>query len=371
MKIQELILFLEERFPLFLQESYDNSGLIIGSPDLKITNVLICLDCIEEVVDEAIENNCNLIIAHHPIIFTSLKRINGNTHIERTIIKAIKNNIAIYALHTNLDNIVGGVNTKICDNLGLINQQILLPKEDLFRKLTVYVPEENADQVRNSLFNAGAGSIGSYKNCSFSSIGEGTFLPLRGSNPTIGSHGKQSKVREIKVEVVFLKNIYHKLIKCMKDAHPYEKPAFQINKIDNLVNQYGSGMFGELKSPVQIDKFISSLNSTMNARFIKHTKLVKDHVKSVAVCGGSGSFLINQAKSVGADVFISSDMKYHEFFLAEDDIVLIDIGHYESEHYTKNLIYDILVNNFSKFAILLSKINTNPINYLYNGEKKY
>ena len=370
MKIKDLISFIEEKFPLSLQESYDNSGLIVGSPHLEITNVLICLDSIEEVVDEAIDSNCNLIISHHPIIFTGIKRINGNTHIERTIIKAIKNDIAIYAIHTNLDNIIGGVNTKICDRLGLINQQILLPKENLLRKLTVYVPEDHANQVRNSLFDAGAGSIGNYKNCSFSSIGEGTFLPLNNSNPTIGSHGKKEKVTEVKIEVVFLKNMYQKVISCMKDAHPYEEPAYQIYKLDNLVNQYGSGMYGELKKPVQIDKFISSLNETMNANFIKHTKLVKDYVKTVSVCGGSGSFLINQAKTVGADVFISSDFKYHEFFLAEDDIVLIDVGHYESENYTKNLIYDILVNNFSKFAILLSKTNTNPINYLYNGEKK-
>ena len=370
MKIKELISFLEERFPLSLQESYDNSGLIVGSPNLEITNALICLDSIEEVVDEAIECNCNLIIAHHPIIFGDLKRINGSTHVERTIIKAIKNDIAIYAIHTNLDNIIGGVNTKICDKLELINQQILLPKQDLFRKLTVYVPEENADQLRDALFDAGAGSIGNYKNCSFSLIGEGTFLPLKGSNPTIGSTGKQESVKEIRVEVVFPINIYDRLIRYMKDIHPYEEPSYQIYKIDNLVNQYGSGMYGELKRPIQVDEFLSSLSKTMDAKFIRHSKLVKDYVETVSVCGGSGSFLVNQARNVGSDVFITSDFKYHDFFLAEDDIVLIDIGHYESEQYTKNLIYDILVNNFSKFAVHLSKINTNPINYLYNGQKE-
>ena len=364
MKIKEITCFLEEIAPLNYQESYDNSGLIVGDEDTQVTSVLICLDSVEEVIEEAIENDCNLIIAHHPIIFSGLKKLNGKNHIERAIIKAIKNDIAIYAIHTNLDNIKGGVSSKIADKLGLKNQQILSPKRDLLRKLEVYVPKENVEEVQNALFASGAGSVGDYKNCSFQSVGVGTFLPSEDASPKVGEKGKQERVEEIKIEVIFPKNIEKSLLNKMKNAHPYEEVAYQIYLLDNVFPQVGSGIVGELKEEVDSEEFLEILKRTMNTDCIRHTKLVRSTIRKVAVCGGSGSFLLNNAKGVGADIFITSDFKYHEFFDAENHIIIADIGHYESEQFTKELIYDLLTKNFTKFAVRLSKVNTNPIKYL-------
>ena len=364
MKIKEITQFLEGITSLNYQESYDNSGLIVGDENKEITSVLICLDSVEKVIDEAIENGCNLVIAHHPIIFSGLKKLNGKNHIERTIIKAIKNDIAIYAIHTNLDNIKGGVSSKIADRLGLKNQKILAPKRDLLRKLEVFVPKENAEKVQDALFSAGAGSIGDYKNCSFQSEGVGTFLPSKDANPVVGEKGKQERVEEVKIEVIFPKNMEKRLISEMKKAHPYQEVSHQIYILDNVFQEVGSGIVGELETEIDSKMFLETLKKTMKTVCIRHTKLVKNIIKKVAVCGGSGSFLLNNAKGVGADIFITADFKYHEFFNAENDIIIADIGHYESEQFTMELIYDLLINNFSKFAVRLSKVNTNPINYL-------
>lgn len=364
MKIKEITSFLEKFAPLALQENYDNSGLIIGDENKEITNVLLCLDSIEEVVNEAIETNCNLIIAHHPIIFSSIKKINFRNHIERTIVKAIKNDIAIYSMHTNLDNIKGGVNSKIADILSLKDQRILRPMERSLRKLVVYVPKESLHKVQTALFNSGAGSIGDYKNCSFVSEGVGTFLPCEGSDPKFGKIGNQEVVEESKIEVVFPKYIQKEVISSMKESHPYEEVAYQIYMIDNFYTDVGSGIFGLLENEIPSLEYLNMIKNLMKTECIRHTRLVKDSISKVAICGGSGSFLLSEAISWGADIFITSDFKYHEFFNHEDQIIIADIGHYESEQFTKELIYDLLVNNFSKFAVRLSKINTNPINYI-------
>lgn len=364
MKIKEITQFLEKIAPLNYQESYDNSGLIVGDENIEVSSVLICLDSVEAVVDEAIENNCNLIIAHHPIVFSGLKKLNGKNHVERTIIKAIQNNIAIYAVHTNLDNVKGGVSSKIANILGLKNQRILSPKKDLLRKLEVYVPKSHADELQNALFLAGAGKIGEYKNCSFQTDGIGTFLPSENACPVIGKHGIQERVEEVKIEVIFPKNIEKRLILEMKNTHPYEKIAYQIYILDNIFPDVGSGIVGELEEELSSSVFLKKVKALMKTDCIRHTNLVKDNIKKVAVCGGGGSFLLNNAKNSGADIFITADFKYHEFFNAENDIIIADVGHYESEQFTKELIYDLLINNFSKFAVRLSKVNTNPINYL-------
>ena len=364
MKIKEITQFLEEIAPLSYQENYDNSGLIVGDENAEVSSVLICLDSVEEVIDEAIENNCNLIIAHHPIVFSSLKKLNGKNHIERTIIKSIQNNIAIYAIHTNLDNVKGGVSSQIANTLGLKNQKILAPKKDLLRKLEVYVPKNYADQLQNALFLAGAGEIGDYKNCSFQTEGIGTFLPSKHANPFIGESGKQERVDEVKIEVVFTKDIEKRLILEMEKVHPYDEIPYQIYILDNIFLDVGSGIVGELEKEISSSVFLKKVKILMKTDCIRYTKLVRKTIKKVAVCGGSGSFLLNNAKSVGADIFITADFKYHEFFNAENDIIIADIGHYESEQFTKELIYDLLINNFSKFAVRLSKVNTNPINYL-------
>ena len=364
MKIKEIIQFLEKIAPLNFQESYDNSGLIVGNRENEVTSALVCLDSTEEVVDEAIENRCNLIISHHPVIFSGIKKFTEKSYVERTIIKAIKNDIAIYAMHTNLDNVIGGVNSKIADLLDLRNQKILAPKKDLLRKLVVHVPREHVEELKESLFNVGAGKIGNYKNCSFQTYGEGTFLPMEKANPTIGENGVQRTLEEVKIEIVFPKDIETSIINQMKKTHPYEEVSYQIYILDNFFHDVGSGIFGDLDNEISSLEFLNKLKSVMKTECIRHTGLVKDTIKRVSICGGSGSFLLNQARSVNSDIFISSDFKYHEFFNAEDDIIIADIGHYESEQFTKDLIYDLLINNFSRFAIRLSKVNTNPINYL-------
>ena len=364
MKIKDIIQFLETIAPLNYQENYDNSGLIVGNRENEVTSALVCLDSTEEVVDEAIENGCNLIIAHHPIIFSGIMKLTETNHVERTIIKAIKNNIAIYAIHTNLDNVIGGVNSKIADLLDLKNQKILSPKRDSLRKLVVYVPKENVEELKESLFNVGAGKIGNYKNCSFQTYGEGTFLPLDKAIPNVGINGVQETVEEVKIELVYPKEIEITLINEMKKTHPYEEVSYQIYLLENVFQDVGSGIVGELDNEISSIEFLHKLKSVMKTDCIRYTEIVKDTIKRVAICGGSGSFLLNKAKSVHSDIFISSDFKYHEFFNAENDLIIADIGHYESEQFTKDLIYDLLINNFSKFAVLLSKVNTNPINYL-------
>ena len=364
MKIKQITQFLETVAPLNYQENYDNSGLIVGDENTVITSVLICLDSVEEVIDEAIENNCNLVIAHHPIVFSGLKHLNGKNNIERTIIKAIKNDIAIYAIHTNLDNVRGGVSSKIGDVLGLLNQKILSPRKGILRKLDVYVPKSHADSLRETLFQYGAGSIGGYKNCSFQSEGIGTFMPMGTADPFIGQVGKLENVNEVKIEVIYPENIERKLISEMKRDHPYEEVSYQTYVLENIYPDVGSGIIGTLDSKVPPIIFLKKLKSLMGTDCVRYTKLVKKNISTVAICGGSGSFLLENAISLGADIFITADFKYHDFFNTNNQIIIADIGHYESEQFTKELIYDLLVNNFSKFAIQISKVNTNPINYL-------
>lgn len=363
MEIKEVTNFLESIAPLHFQEGYDNSGLLIGHPKTSVKAVLITLDCDEEVVEEAIELGCNLIIAHHPIIFSGIKKINGNNYVERTIIKAIKNDIAIYAIHTNLDNVVNGVNGKIAGKLGVENCKVLSPKKDLLRQLVVYCPISDAEKVRNTLFKSGAGDIGNYDECSFTSIGEGTFRANEGSNPHLGELGERHKEKEEKIEVIFPKHKQQSIVLAMKNIHPYDEVAYQIYILDNVYENIGSGVVGELPKAMDSKAFLELLKSNMKTDCVRHSKLVKNQIKKVAICGGSGSFLLSNAKKEKADIFITADFKYHEFFDAEDDIIIADIGHYESEQFTKDLIYDLLTKKFSKFAIQLSKVNTNPIKY--------
>ncbi len=364
MKIKDIINYLEEIAPLSYQEDYDNSGLIIGDKEEKIKGVLITLDCTEDVVNEAINNQCNLIITHHPIIFKGLKKINNNNYIERTVITCIKNNISVYAIHTNLDNIYDGVNARIAEMIGLRKTKILSPKNDLLRQLVVYCPVKESDILKDALFTAGAGSMGNYEKCSFSLIGTGSFHPNQGADPFVGKKGKMHFEKEKRIEVVYPKYKEREILLAMHNSHPYEEIAYQIYVLENKYKTVGAGVVGALKTPVNSLDFIKHVKKIMKSGCIKHTEIVKKKIKKVAICGGSGSFLLHQAIASNSDIFITSDFKYHEFFNADKRIIIADIGHYESEQFTKDLIYDLLVKKFTKFAIRLSKINTNPINYL-------
>ena len=363
MKIKELAHYLESIAPLAYQESYDNSGLIVGEYDQEISKALISLDCTEDVVDEAIAKGCDIIVSHHPIVFKGIKKFNNSNYVERTVIKAIKNNIALYAIHTNLDNVLGGVSSKIAEKLELINTAILSPKKGLLKKLVVYVPRAHVEEVRQALFDAGAGSIGDYDQCSFNTAGYGTFRPLDGANPTIGQVGTQERVEETKIEVVFPVTIERQLLVAMYASHPYEEVAYSILSLDNKLQYVGSGVIGNLDQPIEEQEFLAYLKSKLNLNVIRHTKLLGKPISRVAVCGGAGGFLLSDAKRSGADVFVTADYKYHEFFDAEDNIIIADIGHFESEQFTQELLLDIIKKKFVNFAVLITETDTNPIKY--------
>ncbi len=363
MILNEIVNFLETIAPISFQEDYDNAGLLTGNKNNLCTGILISLDCTEEIVQEAIDNNCNLIVAHHPIIFKGLKKINGKNYVERTIIKAIKNDVAIYAIHTNLDNVLHGVNGKMAEKLGLQNIQILAPKNNMLQKLIVFVPKENSAKLTNALYAAGAGNIGNYQHCSFTSTGIGTFTPGKNANPKKGEIGIADISEEEKVEVIFPTYLQDNIIKAMKENHGYEEVAYDILNLANTYQSVGAGIIGNLPKSMEESAFLAFLATTFNQKCIKHTALTSKKIQKVALCGGSGSFLTNAAKAAGADVFITSDVKYHEFFDAEGQILLADIGHYESEQYTIDLLFELLSNKFLNFALLKTGKNTNPVQY--------
>ena len=363
MKLSNIISVLEKIAPLSLQEDYDNAGLITGNPNWECTGIMLTLDCTEEVISEAKEKNCNMIVAHHPILFKGLKKINGNNYVERAIILAIKNDIALYACHTNVDNTISGVNGKIADKLGLVNRKILQHRPHSIQKLTVFVPEAFQAKLETALFAAGAGEIGNYSQCSFVSEGIGSFLPGSEANPVSGEKGVRNLVHEKKIEIVFPSWAKNEILKAMKANHPYEEVAHEVSLLENEHQEIGAGIIGELPQEMEESIFLENLSSIFNIKIIKHTSLRGLPVKKVALCGGSGSFLTRTAIVQKADIYVTSDIKYHEFFDAEGKIVLADIGHYESEQFTIELFAEVLRQNFPNFAILKTEVNTNPVRY--------
>ena len=362
-QIRHLTAHLESLAPLAYQESYDNAGLLVGDPATDITGVLVSLDVTEAVVAEAIANGCNLIVAHHPIVFRGLKKLNGKTYVERTVIKAIKNDVAIYATHTNLDNVAGGVNFKIADKLNLQNVRVLAPKAQVLSKLTTFVPIADTQPVLDALYTAGAGQIGAYKNCSFRIEGTGTYRPGVGAQPAIGTIGEDHSERENRVEVIAPTHLQGQLITALRQAHPYEEVAYYLTTLDNQNQEVGSGAVGDLPEPIDPADWLAYLKKSMNLNLIRYTALPDQPIRRVAVCGGVGSFLLPDAIRAGADVFVTADYKYHEFFDADGRISICDIGHYESEVFTKELIVGHLAENFATFAVILSETDTNPVRY--------
>jgi dinuclear metal center YbgI/SA1388 family protein len=363
MKIMEITQFLEGIAPLSLQESYDNAGLIIGSNETECTGIIISLDVTEPVVAEAVKRNCNLIVAHHPIIFRGIKKLNGKNYVERTVIAAIKNDIAIYAIHTNLDNIAEGVNKKIAEKIALQNCKTLLPKEGTLQKLVTFSPLKNAEEVRSALFAAGAGAIGKYDECSFNVEGSGTFKANEGSHPFVGEVGTRHLEDEVRIEVIFPSFLQSKIVKSLKESHPYEEVAYYIHVLENIRENVGSGLIGEMTNPVSEEELLRVLKNQFKLSVIKHTPFLNKAVKKIAVCGGAGIFLLPDAIAAGANVYITSDIKYHEFFDADNRILLADIGHFESEQFTVELLTEFLQEKYRNFAVLKTEINTNPVNY--------
>lgn len=364
MTISAIISVLEKMAPMFLQESYDNSGLITGQKQTECTGALLCLDVTESVINDAISKNCNLIISHHPIVFKGIKKFDSDYYVDKTIIAAIKNDIAIYACHTNMDNVINGVNGKIADKLNLINRRILQPKSFLIQKLVVFVPFEYQEVLEKSLFEAGAGEMGNYGECSFVSEGVGSFKPLEGADPHTGKIGVRTIQKEVKVEVIFPIWKQSAILNAMKNAHPYEEVAYELYTLQNKHQEIGAGIIAELEQSVDIKNFLNEIKSIFNVKCLKHTQIISEKIKKIAICGGSGSFLIQDAIRAKADVFITSDIKYHDFFEANNQLVLVDIGHFESEQFTIELFADVLKNNFPTFAHFKTDVHTNPVKYL-------
>ncbi|HXB05732.1 MAG TPA: Nif3-like dinuclear metal center hexameric protein [Puia sp.] len=364
--ISDIVRYLESMAPPSYQESYDNAGLLTGSGSWECTGVLTSLDATEEVVMEAVSCRCNLIVAHHPIIFGGLKKITGRNYVERTVIAAIKRDIAIYAIHTNLDNVVsGGVNGRMAAKLGILGGRPLLPKEGTLQKLICFVPVDNLEPVRAAIFAAGAGHIGGYSECSYSVEGTGTFTGGEGTQPFVGQPGKRHHEKEGRLEAVVPAHLSREVIRAMIAAHPYEEVAYDLVPLANVHPGVGSGLIGELAVEMGEREFLELVRQAFGVPVVRHTRLTGRPVKRVAVCGGSGSFLISKALSAGANFYVTSDVKYHEFFDANDQLVVADIGHFESEQFTVELLFEVLREKFRNFAVLKSVVKTNPIKYYY------
>lgn len=363
MKIAQILDVLEGFADPQLQEDYDNAGLITGQRNWSCTGVLCTLDATEDVIAEAIEKKCNLVVAHHPIIFRGLKRLNGSNYVERVIIKAIKNDVAIFAAHTNLDNVLLGVNGRIAETLHLKNIRILQPKTKMLRRLITFAPVDKAEVVRKALFAAGAGHIGHYEECSFNSEGTGTFKALPGADPYVGEPGKLHFEKETKIEIVFPFYLEKKIVESLIQNHPYEEVAYDIFTMENVHYGMGAGIFGEMEQPLSEENFLKFVKESFAINQLRHTRFTGRPVKKVAVCGGAGSFLTGVAIRSRADVYLTADVKYHEFFDADQQLLLIDIGHYESEQFTTDLLHDLLLQKFPTFAVLKSTVDTNPVQY--------
>ena len=370
MKVKDVVQLLDELAPLRYSEDFDNTGLLVGNMNSEVTGILVTLDTLEPIIDEAVSNKCNLIVSFHPIVFSGLKKITGKTYVERVVQKAIKNDISIFAIHTALDNSWNGVNAMICEKLKLGNPKILIPQEATIKKLLTFVPSDKASRVRSALFEAGAGNIGNYSDCSFNISGQGSFKGNEASNPTIGEKGVTHFEEETQIGVTFAKHLQGPILNALFKSHPYEEVAYEISTLENRNQHIGLGMIGELENEMTETEFLHHLKINMKTDCIRHSALLKKPVKKVAVLGGSGSFAIKAAQKAGADAFVSADFKYHDFFKAENSILLADIGHYESEQFTKELLVAMLNKKITNFApalpegrVVLSHINTNPISY--------
>ena len=363
MKINEFIKEFEKLIPIKQAEDFDNVGLLCGNPDREISGILVAHDALESVIDEAIEKNFNLVVCFHPIIFSGLKSITGKNYVEKAVLKALENKIAIYAIHTAFDNDYFGVNYKICEVLGLKDQKILMPKQNQLKKLEVYVPVDSAENLKNALFQAGAGNIGFYDECGFSISGNGTFRPLEGSNPVTGNHNERENADEVLVSVIFEDFKKNQILSAMKQNHPYEEVAYQLISLDNENHYTGLGRFGDLESEMEEEDFLQFVKEKFDLKVIRHSSLINKKIKKVGVLGGSGTSGIKSALASKCDAYLTGDVKYHDFFSAEDKMLICDIGHFESEQFVTQQLFEILSEKFTIFAIAKTTKKTNPVNY--------
>ena len=364
MKIKDVIRIIEEIIPPVYAEDFDNTGLLTGNSEQDLKGILITHDSLEPVIDEAIMRGMNFILSFHPIIFKGLKSITGKNYVERSIIKAIKNDIAIYAVHTALDNQHFGVSGILAQQLGLQNQKTLIPQTHSLRQLVTYAPVDKAEKIREALFSVGAGKIGHYENCSFNVTGTGIFKALEKAQPYVGERGKLHYEEEERISLIFPKHLQDSIIRKLREVHPYEEVAYEIIRLENYNPEIGMGIIGELEQTVDEKEYLAYLKNKLNLSCIRYSGLREKPISKVAVLGGSGSFAIQAALKAGADIFITSDIKYHEFYQSENQMIIADVGHYESEQFTKIFLYEQLIKKIRNFAVAISEINTNPVNYI-------
>ncbi|WP_409251390.1 Nif3-like dinuclear metal center hexameric protein [Bacillus sp. SCS-153A] len=365
----EIISLFETLAPKELAEEGDKIGLQIGRLNQKVDKVMVTLDVLEEVVDEAIEKGVNLIIAHHPPLFRSLKAVRTDTVQGRMIEKLIKNDISVYAAHTNLDVAKGGVNDLLAEALGLKETKLLLPtyKEKL-KKIAVFVPEEDAAKVRKALGDAGAGHIGNYSHCSFSMEGTGRFLPGEGTNPHIGEQGILEEVNEVKIESIYPSHLEKKVMKALFTSHPYEEVAYDVIPLENEGESLGLGRVGKLDSPMSLEKFAAYTKEKLQVDNVRVTGNLTDSIQKVAVLGGDGNKFIHHAKFSGADVFVTGDLYYHT---AHDAMMLglnvLDAGHHIEKVMKEGVARWMTEKSREKgmaVEYLVSKVNTDPFTFL-------
>ena len=364
MKLKELCSYLDSAVPLSFQEGYDNSGLQLGLPDKEISSALLTVDVTEEVLDEAAYAGCDIIVSHHPVIFACLKRLSGQSLAERILLKAIRLDIAIYSSHTNLDVINNGVSRKMAEKMDLMNVKVLSPLRNRLLKLVTYVPDNHLDKVKEAIFEAGAGLTGGYDNCGFSSQGTGSFRGSESTNPFVGEKGKVHFEKETRFETVLYSHLKDKVVNALLEAHPYEEPAYDIYLLENENIEAGMGCTGELSEAMEEGEFLKFISELFTAKSLRYSGLTGKKIKKVALCGGSGGFLLNDALYAGADAFVTAEIKYHSYFETGKKMLLADIGHYESEKFSAEILYDLIIKKFPKSALRFSEINTNPINYL-------
>lgn len=364
MKLIDLCSYLDSVVPLSLQESYDNSGLQIGTPERDISSALISLDITPEVLDEAISSKCDIVITHHPLIFSGIKKISGGSLLDRIMMRAIKNDIAVYSSHTNLDVISNGVSRKMAEKLALSNVEVLSPLRNRLLKLVTFIPHSHLDKVREAVFNAGAGVVGNYDCCGFSIHGTGSFRGSENTNPFVGEKGKIHHEEEIRFETVLYSHLKEKVIRALLEAHPYEEVAYDIYTIENDNIEIGLGCKGNFEEAMEEDLFLKLVSDVFEAKGVRYSKPTGKKITKVALCGGAGSSLISEAIISGADAFVTGDIKYHSFFEIDDRILLVDIGHFESEKFSSEILLNLIIKKFPTFAVRISKTNTNPINYL-------
>jgi dinuclear metal center YbgI/SA1388 family protein len=363
MKLKDICTYLDSAVPLSFQESYDNSGLQVGDPEKEVTSALLTLDVTEEVINEAAYTGCDLIISHHPLIFHGIKRLTGRSLTERILLMAVKQEIAIYSAHTNLDVLSNGVSRKMAEKLNLQNIRVLAPLKNRLLKLVTFIPESHLEKVREAVFKTGAGITGNYDHCGFTATGTGSFRGGEKATPFIGEKGKIHLEKEARFETVLFSYLKDKVIKALIENHPYEEVAYDLYTLENDNIEFGFGCIGDFEKAIPEDEFLMLVSTVFGAKGIRYSKATGKYIQKIALCGGSGASLINEAIGSGADAFVTADIKYHNFFEADNKILLVDSGHFETEKFSTEILYDLIIKKFPKFAVRFSETNTNPINY--------